>query len=49
NETLLDGPEMVNEDPYGEGWLIVVHVKDAAELETLMDAQSYESYLEEIE
>lgn len=49
NETLLDGPEMINEDSYGEGWLVVVDVKDTSEMETLMDAQSYQEYLEEIE
>lgn len=49
NETVLDGPEMVNEDPYAEGWLIKIQIKDAAELESLMDANGYQAYLDDLE
>ena len=38
-------PELVNNDPYGEGWIIRISVKDAAELENLMDAATYEAGL----
>jgi glycine cleavage system H protein len=42
----LDGSEnTINDDPYGEGWLIKVRVTDAAELEGLMDAAAYQEYL----
>ncbi|MCB0271399.1 MAG: glycine cleavage system protein GcvH [Bdellovibrionales bacterium] len=49
NETVLDGPEMINEDPYSEGWMVMLSVKDTSELESLMDASAYEAYLEELE
>ena len=39
-------PELVNNDPYGEGWIIRISVKDAAELENLMDAAAYEAFCE---
>jgi glycine cleavage system H protein len=42
----LDGSEnTINDDPYGEGWLIKVRVTDVAELEGLMDAAAYQEYL----
>jgi len=49
NETLLDGPEMINEDSYGEGWLLEITLENKSELETLMDASAYKAYLENIE
>ena len=45
NENLNDHPELVNNDPYGEGWIIQINVQDAAELDKLMDAATYESSL----
>lgn len=45
NEKLEDNPELVNDDPYGEGWMIKVAMKDAAELDQLMDAAAYEAYV----
>jgi glycine cleavage system H protein len=47
NPLLEDKPELVNEDPYGEGWLVVVEVQDPEELDDLMDAASYRSFVEE--
>ncbi len=44
NERLLDHPELVNEDPFGEGWLIKVTMADVSEAESLMSAQDYDSY-----
>ena len=38
-------PELVNEDPYGEGWLIKVRLADSAQLDELMDADAYRGYL----
>nr|HMN98898.1 glycine cleavage system protein H [Miltoncostaeaceae bacterium] len=40
-----DRPEVVNEDPYGEGWLIRVRLSDPAEVEALMDEPAYRAYL----
>ncbi len=45
NEALNDQPELVNNDPYGEGWMIKVKVADAAELDKLMDAVAYEAFI----
>ena len=45
NETLNDQPELVNTDPYGEGWMIKVSVDDAAELASLLDAAAYEAII----
>lgn len=45
NETLNDAPEKVNNDPYGEGWMIKVRLTDASELDTLMDAAAYQATL----
>lgn len=45
NEALNDAPEKVNNDPYGEGWMIKVRLTNAAELDTLMDAEAYQAIL----
>ena len=45
NEALDAAPELVNNDPYGEGWIIRISVKDSAELDKLMDAAAYEASL----
>lgn len=45
NEALNDAPEVVNNDPYGEGWIIKISVKDAAELDNLLDAAAYQAIL----
>jgi glycine cleavage system H protein len=45
NEGLRDSPEQVNEDPYGEGWLVKVRLTDPSEVDSLMDAESYRSSL----
>ena len=41
NEDLEDAPEKVNEDPYGEGWIVKIKVKDKSELDELMDSSAY--------
>ncbi|MGB1120742.1 MAG: glycine cleavage system protein GcvH [Saprospiraceae bacterium] len=43
NENLEETPETVNEDPYGEGWMIKVKMSDMSELEDLMDAAAYQA------
>ena len=45
NEALADAPENVNEDPYGEGWLVKVRLSDVSEVDDLMDASTYEGSL----
>ena len=47
NAKVVDEPETVNEDPYGEGWLIRIRIADAAELETLLDVDAYKRLLAE--
>jgi glycine cleavage system H protein len=45
NEALSDSPEKINEDPYGEGWLVKVRLSDAAEIDELLDHETYEGSL----
>lgn len=47
NANILDAPETLNSDPYDEGWLIKVEADDLKELEALMSAAEYESFIEE--
>ena len=47
NEVLLDAPETINGDPYGEGWLIRIRLTDADEVGELLDAAAYRQLLEE--
>lgn len=42
NEKLMDAPETVNQDPYGEGWIIVIEIASPAELGGLLDAEAYQ-------
>lgn len=46
NEELMDQPELINEDPYGVGWLIKIEVKDKSELDDLMDSSEYKEFIE---
>ncbi len=45
NTLLIDNPELANEDPFGEGWLVRVTLTDIAQLDKLMPAQEYESFI----
>jgi glycine cleavage system H protein len=45
NEALGNSPELVNEDPYGEGWLVKVRLSDPSEADELMDHETYEGSL----
>ena len=47
NQTVVDAPETVNEDPYGAGWLVRIRLSDPAETESLMDAGAYRALLSE--
>lgn len=48
NQKALDAPEVINADPYGEGWLFKVEISDRAELEELMRAPDYDEYTKEL-
>ena len=45
NQALADDPQKINEDPYGEGWLVKVRIADPAERDQLLDAQAYAATL----
>ena len=45
NETINDQPELVNNDPYGEGWMIKIRMIDPAQLDTLLDAEGYQALI----
>jgi glycine cleavage system H protein len=45
NDQLSDSPEKVNEDPYGDGWLVKVKLTDPSEVDSLLDADAYEGSL----
>jgi len=47
NEELFDNPELINEDPYGNGWLIKIDPVDDTELDELLTAEEYAEFLEE--
>ena len=47
NDKLLDNPELINDDPYGEGWLIKVDPADDSELDELLSAEEYAEFIEE--
>lgn len=49
NAALLDAPEKVNNDAFGEAWMVEVEIADPAQLEALMDAAQYEEFLQEEE
>ncbi len=46
NETLSDEPEIVNNDPQGDGWFIKIKVQDSSELDALMDEDAYQQYID---
>ena len=47
NQAVVDAPETVNEDPYGEGWLIKIRLGDPGEADGLLDAAAYRALLED--
>ncbi len=46
NEELEDSPECINEDPYGAGWIIKIHLSDPSELDNLLSVDEYQAKLE---
>jgi glycine cleavage system H protein len=46
NEALADKPELVNTDPYGDGWMVRVRLSSADDVDALMGAEEYEEYIE---
>jgi glycine cleavage system H protein len=46
NDALTDTPELVNSDPYGEGWILEVALSDSSELDGLLDAEAYQAFVE---
>ncbi|MDQ7788171.1 MAG: glycine cleavage system protein GcvH [Thermodesulfovibrionales bacterium] len=47
NEDLSESPEILNEDPYGKGWIAVIEIDDPSDADDLMDASEYLKYVEE--
>jgi len=47
NDALKDAPELMNEDPYGKGWIVTIEMSDPAEADDLMDSKAYEEFLKE--
>lgn len=45
NSKLEDAPELVNDDPYGEGWMVKIALSDASQLEDLLDAEAYQALI----
>jgi glycine cleavage system H protein len=48
NAKVVDAPETVNADPYGEGWLIRIRLSDPSEADTLLDAAAYRELLADL-
>jgi glycine cleavage system H protein len=49
NESLKDSPEIINQDPYGQGWMVKIKISDPAELDTLMTPEAYRAFVAEEE
>ena len=47
NEELYDSPELINDDPYGEGWIVKIDIVDESELDELMDNEEYAEFADE--
>ncbi|MGW8272691.1 MAG: glycine cleavage system protein GcvH [Thermodesulfovibrionales bacterium] len=47
NETLEESPEVINEDPYGKGWIVALEISDNSDLDSLLDSSEYEKLVEE--
>jgi glycine cleavage system H protein len=47
NQAVVDAPEIVNDDPYREGWLIRIRLSDPAEVDGLLDAEAYTAHVTE--
>ena len=47
NSELSDAPQRVNEDPYGEGWIAIIEIRESSDYEALLDAAAYRKLIEE--
>jgi glycine cleavage system H protein len=47
NDDLAESPEVINEDPYGKGWIAVVEIESPSEIDDLMDSSAYDKYVDE--
>jgi glycine cleavage system H protein len=47
NEELAETPEIINEDPYGKGWIAVIEIENPEEIDDLMDSSEYDKHIEE--
>jgi glycine cleavage system H protein len=47
NDDLSESPEVINEEPYGKGWIAIIEIDDASEVDDLMDAADYAKYVAE--
>jgi len=47
NQTVVDAPETVNDDPYGEGWLLRIRLSDPSEVQALLDVDAYKQLLQD--
>jgi glycine cleavage system H protein len=47
NQAVVDAPETINEDPYGDGWLVKVRLSDSGEVDDLLDAEAYKQLLDD--
>lgn len=45
NQTAVDQPELINQDPYGKGWMVKIKLADSSELDSLMSADEYEKHV----
>jgi glycine cleavage system H protein len=48
NQAVVEEPEKVNEDPYGDGWLVKIRLSEPGEVDGLLDASAYKQLLEEV-
>ena len=46
NNDLVDSPERLNDDPYGDGWICVIKITDSSQLDGLLDAEAYQGLIE---
>ncbi|MCP4604793.1 MAG: glycine cleavage system protein GcvH [Proteobacteria bacterium] len=49
NDELEEAPERVNEDPYGEGWIVEIEIASPSEIDNMMDSDEYEAHVESLE
>ena len=49
NQTVIDEPQLLNQEPYGNGWLVRLKLSNPAELDALMDSDEYDAYIAKLE